>query len=251
MFSIYDGRTQFYQWDKNQKLIVNDGSIIQVHFANCLCANARVCETYTDGAITLVDVPNELITQDYDIKVWGYDGNATKHCAVFEVAKRTKPADYIHTDEELKTWEELESRVEELENNQPADIDLDNYVKKTDYATKDSAGLVRVYSPDAGTFGVTLIQDAIRYPGGLKIQMADDVAIKQKTNTYKPIVPANLDYAVKQALINNKQTPLADDEMWRMCEWLNLSDYMAAIENLREKFYSLEQRVSKLEGIEE
>lgn len=107
MFHLYDGRTQFYQWDINQKLIVDDESIEQVHFATCMCADAKQCETYTEDGTIVVNVPNELLTLGQDLRVWGYDGNATKHSATFGVIKRTKPADYIYTEEEIKTWEKL------------------------------------------------------------------------------------------------------------------------------------------------
>lgn len=121
MFSIYDGREKFFQWDLNRKLIVYEPSIKEVHFANCLCENARKCETYTEGNLTLVDVPNELLQEYLEIRVYGYDGEMTKHSAIFEVQKRTKPADYIYTPEERATWEELEERVSELEENDGGD----------------------------------------------------------------------------------------------------------------------------------
>ncbi|MBR4419837.1 MAG: hypothetical protein IKT32_03060 [Clostridia bacterium] len=111
MFSIYDGRKHFYQWDINQKLIVNDSTITEVHFSNCLCTDARKCETYTEGALTLVDVPNDLLTEYLDINVYAYDSGATKHSATFEVVRRTKPADYVYTPEELKSWEEINEQV--------------------------------------------------------------------------------------------------------------------------------------------
>ena len=116
MFSIYDGRKQFYQWDTSRKLIINDKTISEVHFANCLCAEARKCIPYAIGDLLVVDVPNQLLTEYQDIRVWGYDSGMTKHDAVFEVEKRTKPADYIYTPEELKTWEELKATVEEMNN---------------------------------------------------------------------------------------------------------------------------------------
>lgn len=115
MFSIYDGRDKFYQWDKDRKLIVKDDTITEVHFANCLCPNARVCEVYDDEGIRLVDVPNALLTEYVDIRVWGYTGEMTKHETVFEVVKRTKPDDYIYTPEEMATWEELEAQINALE----------------------------------------------------------------------------------------------------------------------------------------
>lgn len=114
MFSIYDGRKQFYQWDTDRKLIINDKTISEVHFANCLCSEARKCIPYAIGDLLVVDVPNQLLTEYQDIRVWGYDSGMTKHDAVFEVEKRTKPADYIYTPEEVRTWEELAEQIEAI-----------------------------------------------------------------------------------------------------------------------------------------
>lgn len=256
MFSIYDGRDKFYQWDKDRKLIVEDKAITQVHFANCLCADAQVCEV-KDG---LVDVPNELLTQDLDIRAWGYDGEMTKHEEVFEVEKRTKPADYIFTQTEVWTAEKaVEEALEEAkangdfkgdkgdkgdagainfkavselpetgsgdsiylvpnptgENNNfdefiwqdgqweligsaGVEVNLDEYVKKTDYPTGEgaTAGVVRVRNNNY--CGLT-----VNDKGELAIYSADEKNIDAKSNYYKPIVPKHLDYAVKSGLTAN------------------------------------------------
>ena len=34
VFKIYDGRNNFWQWDKKQKLIVLDDEVTEVHFSN-------------------------------------------------------------------------------------------------------------------------------------------------------------------------------------------------------------------------
>ena len=67
-------------------------------------------------------------------------------------------------------------------------VDLKGYVKDTDYATYSKAGLVRP------TNGLTLVganKDAIG------IVKATDTQIDTRTDNYAPIVPSNLDYAVK------------------------------------------------------
>lgn len=64
---------------------------------------------------------------------------------------------------------------------------IDNYVTNTDYATSSIGGVVRVTS-DSG------IQ--ISSGGIIRTQRATDSEIDAKTSAYKPIVPANLDYAV-------------------------------------------------------
>lgn len=116
MFRIYDGRNEFYQWDTNQKLIVEDSSIVEVHFANCFCANAHVVETFTEGELTLANVPNILLQEDLDINVYAYDGKKTKHAERFEVNKRTKPADYVYTETEEKTFDNLQAQIDALYN---------------------------------------------------------------------------------------------------------------------------------------
>ena len=124
MFRIYDGREKLYQWDLNRKLIVDDSSIKEVHFANCLCTSAQVCETYQEGELTVVNVPNNLLQEYMEVKVYGYDGEATKHGAVFEVERRTKPSDYVYTETEVKRFEDLEERITALEEKE---VNLDGY----------------------------------------------------------------------------------------------------------------------------
>lgn len=119
MFRIYDGREEFYQWDKDRKIIVDDASIKEVHFCNKTGPCSLVSEVYFHdddfGGLYVANVPNVLLETSWRIHVYGYTGDYTKHTACFTVNARTKPEDYVHTDEELKTWEELEERVEALE----------------------------------------------------------------------------------------------------------------------------------------
>lgn len=112
MFKIFDGRSKFYQWDQDRMLIVNDPTITEVHFANCLCPSARKCVVYDywiddEKFFRVADVPNDLLTEYMDIRVWGYDSGMTKYEQEFQVEKRTKPADYVYTQEEVKTWEQI------------------------------------------------------------------------------------------------------------------------------------------------
>lgn len=116
MFKIYDGRDNFFQWDLNQRLIVADASITEVHFCNRTDDCALVCEVYEEEGLRLVDVPNILLQEAWDIRVYGYcDGQYTKHQARFKVAARSRPADYIYTETELKNYDDLEDRIKALE----------------------------------------------------------------------------------------------------------------------------------------
>ena len=69
-------------------------------------------------------------------------------------------------------------------------VDLTDYVKKTDYATASNYGVARANS----TYGINATN------GTLEIVRATKTEIDGKTSTYKPITPANLDYAVNSVL---------------------------------------------------
>ena len=115
MFKILDGRSEFYQWDLDRKLIVSDPTITEVHFCNKTDNCSLVCEVYEQDSLHLVNVPNILLQNNWDIRVYGYCGDCyTKQYARFKVVGRTKPADYVYTETEVKSWEELEKRCYEV-----------------------------------------------------------------------------------------------------------------------------------------
>lgn len=150
MFRIYDGRTFFYQWDTNRKLIVDDKTITEVHFCNRTDECSLICEVYNDGSLRLVDVPNILLQDNWRINVYAFDGSYTKHAARFEVKSRTKPSDYVYTETEIKNYDELAKRITQIENNGISDEKIGEAVERylddndisvevdlTDYATRE------------------------------------------------------------------------------------------------------------------
>ena len=125
MLKIYDGRKDFYQWDLDQKLIVSDPTINEVHFCNQTEDCALVCEVYNEGEQRLVNVPNILLQDIWPIKAYAHCDCATKTCQTFEVITRSKPTDYVYTETEVKRWEELYERLDELELGARAIIDVE------------------------------------------------------------------------------------------------------------------------------
>lgn len=115
MFSIYDGRTQFYQWDLDRKLVVNDPTIEKVHFCNRTGSCSLVRCVYEVNGKFFVDVPNIILQESYRVNVYGFDANYTKHSTSFNIVARTKPEDYVYTETEVAQWEALEARVTEIE----------------------------------------------------------------------------------------------------------------------------------------
>ena len=111
MFMIADGRETFYQWDINQKLIVTDSTVKEVHFCNKTDDCSLVCEVRQEDGKRVVDVPNILLQTAWDIRAYAYTGEATKLEARYKVLARTKPTDYIYTETEVLKWEQLEQEL--------------------------------------------------------------------------------------------------------------------------------------------
>lgn len=95
MFKILDGRDSFYQWDINQKLLIEDETIQEVHFCNKTDDEALVCEVYTENGKRVVNVPNILLQDNWDVCVYAFCGY-TKYSSRFKIKARSKPADYIY-----------------------------------------------------------------------------------------------------------------------------------------------------------
>ena len=106
---------------------------------------------------------------------------------------------------------------ERLSNNiaKTTDIpDLTNYVKNTDYATTSSVGLVKV----AAATGIDVNKE-----GKIYISKAPDESIVAKTEQYRPLVPMNIDLAVKTGITTNT-IELTDEEKANAKDWLGISD---------------------------
>ena len=111
-FTIEGGRKQFYQWDLDQKIAVNDRNIDEVHFCNGTTDKSLV-SVVKDGK---ANVPNLLLQTAARVRVYGYSVNHTVVEKVYEVKARTKPEDYVYEETEVYRWAELDKRILALEN---------------------------------------------------------------------------------------------------------------------------------------
>lgn len=289
MLKILNNREHFYQWDLNQKLIVNDSTITEVHFCNKTGDCSLVCEVYELEGARVVDVPNILLQSEWAIRAYAYcNGCYTKQSAVFKVQARSKPADYVYTETEVwtakKAVEEALAEakangdfkgdkgdkgdagainfvvVSELPQEASADsiylvanatsennnfdeyiftngkweligsacveVDLTNYVKNTDYATSTTVGVV-VANANHGVRTET--------GGSLRIYRASKTDIDSKTHIYRPITPADIDYAVKKALADSKLVDgdyaWTDEEKASARELLGITSLITDLEN--------------------
>lgn len=131
MFRIADGREHFYQWDLDRQIIVEDSSITEVHF----CNRTDDCSLVVEVIDGLANVPNVILQKSFDIRVFGYDGKATRYDEAFKVKARTKPTDYVYTEVEIKRYEDLSKRIDEIEEKGFSEEVVDNAVK--DYFEKN------------------------------------------------------------------------------------------------------------------
>ena len=108
-FKIFNGRNSFYQWDLNQKIIIEGlGENRQIHFKSNGERSALVGIAYHYNGKTVVNVPNKLLQEAGKITVWAYvyaDERYTEEQAVFVVNPRQKPANYIYTETEVLSLE--------------------------------------------------------------------------------------------------------------------------------------------------
>ena len=156
MFQIENGREHFFQWDANQRLIVNDPSISEVHFYNGTEDNALVCEVYEKDNRRVVNVPNILLIDSWVIHAYAYLNDYTKVEERFKVFARAKPANYVYTETEVLNYNTLADRIDNVNNNigasvedylqkHPVEVDLSNYALKSEIPTNVSA-----FANDAG-----------------------------------------------------------------------------------------------------
>lgn len=110
MFKIADGREYFYQWDLDRQVTVDDTTITEVHF----CNRTDECSLVVEVIDGLANVPNILLQNSFDIRVFGYDGKATRFDKVFKVKPRTQPSDYIYTETAIKSIEEILTAAEQV-----------------------------------------------------------------------------------------------------------------------------------------
>lgn len=155
---LYDGRSGFYQYDTNQKLICESCQIgEEVHFSNNFYSKAAVCKTYELEGSVVVDVPNMYLLNSGELIVYRMcvdsEGRSTIEKYTFPVLVRKKPSDYVYTETEVMSYHALEERIEALEQNGGSDYILTDSDKQE--IAEQAAQLVEV--PEIGG-GLTVAQ---------------------------------------------------------------------------------------------
>ena len=115
MMRIEGGRAAFYQWDVNQRLEVENPDVQEVHFTNAVTSPALVCAVYEENGVRYANVPNILLQQYWPIQAYGGCGSRVRDICVCKIIRRERPADYVYTETEVKTFDALEKRIAALE----------------------------------------------------------------------------------------------------------------------------------------
>lgn len=120
IFKIYDGRTNFWQWDTKQKLIVLDDRITEVRFSNRNMEHSKRRPVYTDNdGVRICNVPDLLLQLPKNLIAYACIKNDDGSCSTvkavkFAVYRQPIPTDYIC--EQDAVVEDILMRIELLEN---------------------------------------------------------------------------------------------------------------------------------------
>lgn len=120
IFKIYDGRTSFWQWDTNQKLIVLDKTITEVHFSNRDMQHSITKYVYEKDGVRLCNVPDLILQLPRNLVAYAYANGATVKSVKFAVIKRPIPEGYVmdqteEIDEIMQRLELLEAMLKDIE----------------------------------------------------------------------------------------------------------------------------------------
>lgn len=138
LFKIYDGRNYFWQWDTNQKLIVLDETVDEVHFSNKDMTHSITKDVLTDkDGKRICYIPDSLLSLPKNIVasaiVTDDNANKTLRSVKFAVKQRPIPSDYIVSEEvQFKDFTERLQIIEEVIEDVRVDI-------KNNYDAKGSA----------------------------------------------------------------------------------------------------------------
>lgn len=118
---IYDGREQFSQWDIDVMITSTDFKVgDEVHITNSRLPNAMTVLVHEYKGKAVIDVPNILLQTTYPIIVFRYIKDDKSGYTIdkqeFVVNQRQKPDDYVYTETEVKSWENLAEDVQNAMN---------------------------------------------------------------------------------------------------------------------------------------
>ena len=150
VFKIYDGRTNFWQWDTKQKLIVLDDSVTEVRFSNRNMEHSKRRPVYTDkDGVRICNVPDLLLQLPKNLIAYACvkeeDGSCRTVKAVkFAVYRQPIPTDYICeqdavVEDILIRLELLENLLKDVENGKKELTKFENMIDAAKWAVNEGA----------------------------------------------------------------------------------------------------------------
>lgn len=139
IFKIYDGRTNFWQWDTRQKLIVLDERITEVRFSNRNMEHSKRRPVYTDNnGVRICNVPDLLLQLPKNLIAYACIKNDDGTCSTvkavkFAVHRQPIPTDYVCEQDAviesvLTRLELLEVLIKDIESGDKSWIKFNNIV---------------------------------------------------------------------------------------------------------------------------
>ena len=121
------------QWDSGRTLLIElpeTPSKVEVHFAPYkLSKNALVVDATIEDGVVTAPIPNILLQTASESVAWVYAideaSNKTIKTIYLPIEGRAKPTDYVYTETEVKRWDDLYKRLDELELGARAIIDVE------------------------------------------------------------------------------------------------------------------------------
>lgn len=162
IFKIYDGRTNFWQWDTKQKLIVLDDSITEVRFSNRNMEHSKRRPVYTDNdGLRICNVPDILLQLPKNLIAYAcvkeeHGTCRTVKAVKFAVCRQPIPTDYICEQDAviediLVRVELLEKLLKDVEAGSKELIKFDNMVDAAQWAVESGkSGNIVVIKLDEG-----------------------------------------------------------------------------------------------------
>lgn len=162
IFKIHDGRTNFWQWDTKQKLIVLDERITEVRFSNRNMEHSKRRPVYTDkDGVRICNVPDILLQLPKNLIAYACIKNDDGSCSTvkavkFAVHQQPIPTDYICEQDAviediLMRLELLETLLKDIDSGNKSWVKFDNIIDAAKWAIEDgSPGDVIVVHLDEG-----------------------------------------------------------------------------------------------------
>ena len=195
MIEVIGGK--LFQWDTGRvaRVIPSNGvTIHEVHFAAYGMKYAYVVETYEKDGAVLCSVPNAILQQDKRILCYEVTRTDTGEMSVsstpLSLAPRSKPQDYVYTEDELKNYDRLESLTEEklatlkrefsgtvgnLENLNTTD--KSNLVAAINEAAQSGASVQSDWNQNDETAADYVKNRPFYYEGPLRVPVPDDLGL--------------------------------------------------------------------------